>query len=555
MKKRLTYFLLALIILLAFFLRFYKLTKVPPSLNWDEVSFGYNAFSILKTGRDEFGTKLPVFNFRSLDDFKMPAQLYLIVASEKVFGISDFAVRFPSALLGSLTVILVFLLSLELFRNKSIALFASFFTATAPWNVQFSRMASEANVALFFLCLGILSFLYGLRKNPWFLALSSLSVGFSMYTYLSYRVLSPLIALLLVFLYRKEILKILGKYRAPVVLSALFAAVFFFSVAKDSFSYAGQVRFVGTSIFNVPDAYNYNEKQMFVDAAQGINLTRRFFHDSKFFTSFELVTRGYLTHFSPDFLFFDLDQKHHHAPRIGLIYIWMLLFIPIGTYFLLRLGKSKTAIFVLGWLLLAPVPASVTWDIPHAIRTLPMSIPFSFLAAVGVVKAFWELLRRGRLLFSFVLVVFAGVLMITFVYFLHQYFIHFPNERSDKWQYGRKELVEYLENRKGEYDRIVVSTDLQWPNVFFLYYSKYDPKKYLEAGGSESGYVLSQSNKYDKYEFRKFDYDKERGEKALLVGFPGEFPKDIKPLKVINYPDGQPAIYVVEERAKNSTGI
>lgn len=555
MKKRLTYFLLALIILLAFFLRFYKLTKVPPSLNWDEVSFGYNAFSILKTGRDEFGTKLPVFNFRSLDDFKMPAQLYLIVASEKVFGISDFAVRFPSALLGSLTVILVFLLSLELFRNKSIALFASFFTATAPWNVQFSRMASEANVALFFLCLGILSFLYGLRKNPWFLALSSLSVGFSMYTYLSYRVLSPLIALLLVFLYRKEILKILGKSRAPVVLSALFAAVFFFSVAKDSFSYAGQVRFVGTSIFNVPDAYNYNEKQMFVDAAQGINLTRRFFHDSKFFTSFELVTRGYLTHFSPDFLFFDLDQKHHHAPRIGLIYIWMLLFIPIGTYFLLRLGKSKTAIFVLGWLLLAPVPASVTWDIPHAIRTLPMSIPFSFLAAVGVVKAFWELLRRGRLLFSFVLVVFAGVLMITFVYFLHQYFIHFPNERSDKWQYGRKELVEYLENRKSEYDRIVVSTDLQWPNVFFLYYSKYDPKKYLEAGGSASGYVLSQSNKYDKYEFRKFDYDKERGEKALLVGYPGEFPKDIKPLKVINYLDGQPAIYVVEERAKNSTGI
>ena len=52
--------LLAGIVLLAFFLRFYKVTEIPPSLNWDEVSIGYNAYSILKTGRDEWGVFLPI---------------------------------------------------------------------------------------------------------------------------------------------------------------------------------------------------------------------------------------------------------------------------------------------------------------------------------------------------------------------------------------------------------------------------------------------------------------------------------------------------------------
>jgi len=42
-------FLLVIILCIAFVLRFYKLGAVPSSLNWDEVSLGYNAYSILQT--------------------------------------------------------------------------------------------------------------------------------------------------------------------------------------------------------------------------------------------------------------------------------------------------------------------------------------------------------------------------------------------------------------------------------------------------------------------------------------------------------------------------
>jgi len=35
-------------------------TPVPPGFNADEAAFGYNAYSLLKTGRDEYGTLLPL---------------------------------------------------------------------------------------------------------------------------------------------------------------------------------------------------------------------------------------------------------------------------------------------------------------------------------------------------------------------------------------------------------------------------------------------------------------------------------------------------------------
>lgn len=70
--------LLVVVVLLAFFLRFYQLGETPVALNIDEVAIGYNAYSILQTGKDEFGKVLPVV-FRSYDDFKPPLLIYLTV--------------------------------------------------------------------------------------------------------------------------------------------------------------------------------------------------------------------------------------------------------------------------------------------------------------------------------------------------------------------------------------------------------------------------------------------------------------------------------------------
>ncbi len=545
MRKIVFYLLFAGVVFSGFFLRFINLSNNPPSLNWDEISFGYNAYSILKTGHDEFGKFLPVY-FESLDDFKLPVHMYLTVVSESVFGLTDFAVRFPSAFLGSLTVVLTFLLAFALLKNKSIALISSFLLAILPWNIQFSRMAAEANTALFFFVLGVLTFLYGLSKSRWFLILSMLSFGLAQYTYLSFRVIVPPTVVLLIFLYRKELWKGFIGNKLPFVVAIVIFSTFFLSVMNDTFLKGAHVRFIGTNVLNDRATYVHNEKQMFYDAGLGINLLRRFFHDSLLFNSFELVSRGYLTHFSPDFLFFDLGQKHHHAPRTGLLYLWMVIFIPLGLYFLFRRKNRKPAFLILGLLLLASVPPAVTWDIPHAIRAIGMTIPITVITAAGIYGFFEYAHRKSRAVFYPAGFLFSVVAAILFVYFFHQYHVHLPNERSENWIFGRREAVEFVEERKGRYDKIIVSTSLEWPHVFFLFYSGYDPQKYLQQGGTVSGYWDDGRNKYDNYEFHKFTYEKNTGGKTLFVGKPGDFPVNAAPLKIIYFLDKTPAIYIVE---------
>lgn len=538
------HFLLLLILLLAVFLRFWQLGQNPPSLNWDEVSIGYNAYSILQTGKDEYGNFLP-FIFRSLDDYKQPVYPYLAVVSEYFFGITPFAVRLPSALLGSLTVIVIYFLVKELINNKKVALLSSFFLSILPWHIQFSRAAIEANVGLFFLTLGILTLLMSFKQKSWLLPLSAISLTLSMYSYLSFRVIVPLIGFLfLVALYKKIV-----KKRISFALAIIIAIFAFSLLITDVFFQNGLVRIKGSSVFDhFPEKYEQARSEMDYDAKLKINLLRRVLHDSPFLTSLELVQRGYFTHFSADFLFFYLDQKHHHAPNVGLLYLWMMPFVPLGMYFLFTKNK-KTAIILTSWILIAPLSASITWDIPHAIRSIAMIFPLQIFVAAGVVSFFNFLFKKKFFLSLLALFIFIFIVIFGLITFIHQYSIHLPHEKSENWVYGREELAKYLNEQKKDYSKVIISTRLEWPYIFLLFYSAYDPKKYLASGGTISGGWGEEGNRYDIYEFHKFDYNKDNiiGN-ILYVGQPDEFPLSVSPTKIIYYLNGKPAIYLVEKK-------
>jgi hypothetical protein len=139
------------------------------------------------------------------------------------------------------------------------------------------------------------------------------------------------------------------------------------------------------------------------------------------------------------------------------------------------------------------------------------------------------------------------------VHYIHQYDVQLPYERSQDWVYGRKQLVTYVESIKFRYKQVIVSTSLQWPHIFFLYYSKYDPAKYLEQGGTVSGGFAVQSNHYDTYYFRLLDPVKDfhgpLKDDTLFVGLPKEFPSTVTPLKIIRYLNGDPAIWIVDGKS------
>ena len=107
-----------LIIVIASFLRFFAISTNPPSLTWDEASWGYNAYSIGIDGRDEFGRFLPLTYLESFGDFKPPVYAYLSVLPVKIFGLNEFSTRFASAFFGVLTILLTYFLTKKIFNTN-----------------------------------------------------------------------------------------------------------------------------------------------------------------------------------------------------------------------------------------------------------------------------------------------------------------------------------------------------------------------------------------------------------------------------------------------------
>lgn len=544
MNKREVIILLVVFVIAAF-LRIYRLDSLPPSLEWDEVATGYDAYSILKTGKDQYGNFLPL-TMRSLDDYKPPLYTYLTTLSIAVLGWNDFAVRFPAALLGVLATLTTFGMTNELLKNRKIALLTALLLAISPWNVNFSRLALETNSTIFFTTLAVWTFLRGLQHGN-YLILSAISFGLDLYLYHNARVFVPLLLIILFIVYIRE----LWQQKKAVAIFLIILGIFILRLLPIATSIEGQMRFTGTSIFteatplDIAKTKETYRRMRSADDEQEISFYGRYFHNQYILFGLEIL-HNYLTHFDPNFLVFTDDNPRHHMPEMGIIYLVELPLLIAGFFFLVRRHDRKALVIIVTWILIAPIPAAVTRDVPHALRSeimLPALQISMAVALIGFNQAFQN--RLGWRMTFIGLVTLAYVVNVSF--FLHKFLFHFARETSEYWQYGRREAALFTESVKDNYQRILVSPRLGQPHMFWLYYLRYDPAKYLSGGGTYSGGWAEERNRFDKYEFRNIDYDLMRDQGMLLVGLPVEFPKEVEPLKKIYYLNGKEAIWIVDK--------
>ncbi|MEN9407881.1 MAG: hypothetical protein RLZZ455_1097, partial [Candidatus Parcubacteria bacterium] len=331
--------ILFFIVLIGFFLRIWQLGIVPSSPNWDEVALGYNAYSILQTGKDEYGKFLPAV-LRSYDDYKPAAYTYLVIPFIAVFGLSTFAVRLPAVLFATLAIPAVYFLVKELVARRKVeiagreisveipALLTAFLFSISPWHLQFSRIAFESNVGVAFNIFAVLFFLIGLRK-PVLLMLSAFCFGFAPSLYQSDKVFTPIILLATVFINKDALLKLPKKYIAYAVIVGLitiFPAAWFQLTDKQALA-----RAQGVSIFADQTAFLKDTSQrLLIDREKGDFLGLIF--DNRRVEFLKAVVAGYLSHFSLNWLFVHGDLPRHHAPNMGLLYLWELPFLCIGIY-------------------------------------------------------------------------------------------------------------------------------------------------------------------------------------------------------------------------------
>lgn len=466
------------ILVLAFVLRFYKLGQIPLSLDWDENSNAYNAYSILKTGKDEYGTFLPITN-RSFEDYKPPAYMYLNIPTVAIFGLTPFAARLPSAIFGFLTVPAIYFLVKKLFeksnvsgqlsvvKSESIALLSMFLLAVSPWHLQFSRAAFEANVALTIVLAGATLLLYGLR-NRMLAFLSTPFLAFSIYFYYSPRIFVPAILLCFAFIFRKEIIQNL-KYYVP---GSILALVILIPIIQQIISREGLKRVKEVSVFEDRSLIT-----TYVDAKSKYHVPlENIFLNRRIPLTFEIL-HNYSSHFSPGFLFFGDDPNPRHRSAFhGNLYIFEIPLVLLGLWLLLKNKDSKIKYFLLAWLFLAPIPAAVARETPHALRSLLMLPPLVITSSLGLTYLKGKFLRTVAF----------TILIIFLVNYLYSYYIIYPQKDNLSWAYGYKQMFKTVSILQDNFDRVIVTGYYWKPYIFYLFYNKTDPRFYQPTSTQES---------------------------------------------------------------------
>ncbi len=536
MKK---YLLLGIIILLATVLRFYQLGVNPPSLTWDEVAFGYNAYSIGIDGRDEFGQFFPMVYLESFGDYKPPVYAYLDVLPVKLFGLNVFAVRFPSALFGVLTVLLTYFLTKRIFyssMHKEIyALAAAFVLALSPWHIMLSRAGFEANVATFFFTVGIFTFLASMQEKKWWIVLSAISFVLAMNTFNSSRIVVPLVILALGAIFFKK----LWKQRKQTFTAVLVGIVFLMPLVPFLFSPQAGTRFKEVNIFSDSTLVATSNQEI---ANDNNALWSKVIHNRRVEYSIAFL-QHYFDHFTPSYLFIrgDINPKFS-IQDVGQLYLWDLPFFIVGGLFLFRRKEGYWWIIPI-WLLLAIIPAATARETPHALRTevgLPM---YQLIVAYGIATVWLfvqQKIKRSVVRKSLLLVA-GGLLFVNVFYFQYEYYAHYANRFSSDWQYGYEQAINYTMAHP-EYSKVIDSGSYGRPYIYYLFFTKTDPREFrktMQVNRDVFGFVHVEG--FGKYSFPS---TMTKIKDALYVVDPRSVPQGAKVLKTIDQVNGKPGLAI-----------
>lgn len=539
MKKKIIFSLLA-IVLCAAILRFYHLSSNPPSLTWDEAAWGYNAYSLGIDGRDEFGRLLPIDYLESFGDFKPPLYAYLDILPVKIFGLTEFATRFPSAFFGVLTVFITFFLTKEIFysseRKKLYGLAAAGILALSPWHIMLSRAAFEANVATFFLTTGVWLFLKAMRGNSWYVCLSTASFVFAFYTFNSARIVGPLLVVVLGLCYWKKIVN----HKMQAACAFLLAIVMLLPSAHFLMTPQAKLRFQEVNIFSDSQVINTSNQEI---ANDGNSLISKAIHNRRFLYSLSFL-RHYFDNFNPNFLFITGDGNPKFSTQdVGELYLFDGIFLISGIFLLLK-KREGNWFLILIWLFIGIIPAATARETPHALRIEATLPTFQLLIAYGLVNLFFACKQRvSRIWLNCIEGATLLVLICNVMYFLHGYYVHYPGEFSGEWQYGYKQSIAYVQSVLSTYDQIQVTQALGRPYIYYLFYTKTNPQFFRQNAivhRDVFGFVDVQS--FGKYHFTKTLTRKYQNGKVLFIDTPDVIPEGAHIQHTFYLLNGKPAL-------------
>lgn len=445
-----TRYLLLLIAILFLVSRLFKVTEIPISMYWDEASIGYNAYSILTTGRDEWGTFLPI-NFRAFGEFKLPVYIYSVTLIQLIFGMNDLSVRLPAVIYSFLSLVLVYLLGVKIYQRRDVGLWAALSLTVVPWFFIFSRTGYEATAGLFWFLLGLYCWLRS-PKIGWVI-IAGVSFILSMYSYNSFRLVTPLMLGYLIYLvwFTQKIAT-----RKYLLWYGLAGLLFLFSLVP-----------IYKLVFLEPSVSRFQTISIFSQTKDPLALISQFL-------------QNYLSHFSWQFLMTTGDGNlRSHIGGFGQLYWFQLPLLIFGLIRTLQRRRLIELLPVFG-LIISPIPAALTRESPHALRSIS-AVPFiAILIGVGIVwliEIFSKLIKN-RSLVPGINVIIVGLSIVFFGSYLTRFLTIYPELSANAWQKPYRQIFIDHQVEIMNASQVYISDELGQPYIFGLYYLKILPSDF-----------------------------------------------------------------------------
>ena len=544
MKHKLIFIL---ILFVAFLLRFYQLDQFPPSLNWDEVSHSYNAYSLLKTGKDQWSVSWPIFNFRAYGDYPTTLNMYLSLPFIYFFGLNAWTTRIVSALCGFGLVVLSYFLGQEIFNKNNLSLLLMFSVAISPWTFFPSRALFQSTVAQFFFIFGFWLLLKALKKIK-HLPLALFFLSLSTYAYHNTKIVVPLLFLLYFVIFFSKLKKSLMADKKIFIFSLLVLVVLMLPQALNIFNKESQARSRWVFVIN-PAAINQIESNRNLYSGHPLIAKIKYNRPLLFITT---VTSNYLSFLNPRILFFNSTQNYQfNIPNTGVLYSVFLPFFYLGlaAFILKALKKDLLSLFLLLSFFIALIPAVVTVGDFPIIRAMTV-LPFPLVFIVSGYALFSRVVKKYRYS-NMIHFFFLFLLLLQSFFYLNNYFNHYSKDYSSSWQYGYQQMVSYLKENYSDYDQIMISKKYGEAHQFILFYWPWDPAAYQNDSKKDWDFHADWYwvNAFDKFIFVN-DWDfKEKSQdltsKTLLITSPGNYNEGNRLLKRINFLNDQPAFDIL----------
>lgn len=517
MKSKKIWLVLA-IILFGAILRLWQLGAIPVGFYSDEALYGYEAYSLMQTGKDQFGNSWPV-SIAGFGDYRPALYIYTTIPFIKIFGLTEFATRLPSALFSIGTLIFTYLLINLVTKNFLAAIFGTFLMALSPWSIYFGRMAHETNLLTFLVTTGTYILFRFQGKAVGTIGKIVLFAA-GLYTYHSARIFVPAFLLFVAFIYKSKV----KKHILQVVIGVGLFLILLIPLVGEFRGEGAWARVQGVSLWTDPGFVLMINEQRGNLLHKGLPSSLSRLLINKVTAAPFVFTRNFLSHFTPEFLLTKGDPNGiYNTPNVGIL-LWIEVpLILFGIYALWK--KDRRLLWVaLGALFLSLVPDSLTRLSPSSAR-IHLALPFVALLTGSGCAFIWQKNKAQRLQFAFLFFI---VLTLNSLWFWHQYLVVLPTQNARAWQIGVKEMIYKAQELAPQYKRVWISRN-GWGWIHLVFHTKYDPsklqKEIVASDRNDLGFwwVSDIGNYHLEWFPKPFVMAKD----TLYVGIPEEFPKEV----------------------------